>query len=407
MRLVSVLALTTASLFTVATQASAATNNDASLEKSILQVGMTWTGYVQYATTDGGYKWSDKTSTLTLCTGWFVTAQADIVTAGHCVDPAEGKTALIDQFLSDINRPDLVGQVESDWTVEGEASGAPITRVVRVIQPNGVKGAVIKTATIAQVVDFLPVEQGDYTLLRVANVGEKTPALAVARTHPAVGTSLTAIGFPVRVDENFDQARVRASFKSGTASSQQVGTNGIAGTEVNADISPGMSGGPTVDDRGGVLGVNSYLITSTAQNFNFITDTSGLRTFLTKNNVKFTTEANPTPKSNGGAVAIVLIVVLLFVLLAITALVIFAIRYSRRKDTPPLMVQQPTVLAPPVAVTAPSQPAGEMMAPTIASPLVTDPGPVLAPEAVYCQECGTSYPLGTRFCSKDGTHLPI
>ena len=49
------------------------------------------------------------------------------------------------------------------------------------------------------------------------------------------------------------------SFKSGTASSQQVSETGVAGTEVNADLSGGMSGGPTVDSDTGEKGKFFFL----------------------------------------------------------------------------------------------------------------------------------------------------
>ena len=53
-KVISTFALVLALLFTTATPASAATL-EASLEKSILLIGVTWTGYVVYPNTDGGY----------------------------------------------------------------------------------------------------------------------------------------------------------------------------------------------------------------------------------------------------------------------------------------------------------------------------------------------------------------
>ncbi|MFI7065773.1 trypsin-like peptidase domain-containing protein [Kribbella sp. NPDC050124] len=101
--------------------------------------------------------------------------------------------------------------------------------------------------------------------------------------HPAVGTKLISIGFPAAVGRVIDENQ-RASFKTGTASSQQTSPKGVPQTEVNADLSGGMSGGPTVDEAGNVLGVNSFLLRD-QQNFNFITDTTDLGAFLRQHGV--------------------------------------------------------------------------------------------------------------------------
>ena len=54
---------------------------------------------------------------------------------------------------------------------------------------------------------------------------------------------------------------------------------------MNADISGGMSGGPTVNANGEVIGVNSFTISGEEQAFNFITDTRDLNRFLQQNGV--------------------------------------------------------------------------------------------------------------------------
>jgi len=68
-------------------------------------------------------------------------------------------------------------------------------------------------------------------------------------------------------------------------SSRHISERGVAGLEVNADISGGMSGGPTVNANGEVIGVNSFTISGEEQAFNFITDTRDLNRFLQQNGV--------------------------------------------------------------------------------------------------------------------------
>jgi len=287
------LAIGLAGLFAAATVMSVAAPAQAAeetveqqIEKSILLVGTTYSGYVLVPYEDGD-EW-EEVQASSLCTGWFASPNGHIVTAGHCVDPEEGRSALLQQLLAELGQPELFENAYANWTVEGQADGSDVERTVQVIQPADVEGAVITGDPLtAQVVDFQPFDDGDVALLRVAGMSD-TPALAIAEGNPVVGQDLTAIGFPGSVSSVVDGSRIRASFKSGTASSQQVSTSGVAGTEVNADLSPGMSGGPTVDPQGSVYGVNSYLIIGEQQNFNFITDTDNLRSFLTSNNVPFT-----------------------------------------------------------------------------------------------------------------------
>ncbi|MFE6254514.1 trypsin-like peptidase domain-containing protein [Agromyces sp. NPDC057865] len=275
-----------AMVLSVAPTARAEETVEQQIEKSILLVGTTYSGYVLVPYDDGN-EWEPVEAT-SLCTGWFASPDGHIVTAGHCVDPDEGRSALLEQLLAELGQPELFEDAYANWTVEGEADGSEVERTVQVIQPGDVEGAAITGDPLtAQVVDFQSFDDGDVALLRVAGMSD-TPALAIAEENPVVGQELTAIGFPGSVSSVVDGARIRASFKSGTASSQQVSTAGVAGTEVNADISPGMSGGPTVDPQGSVYGVNSYLIIGEQQNFNFITDTDNLQSFLTSNNVPFT-----------------------------------------------------------------------------------------------------------------------
>jgi serine protease Do len=287
------------SLITTPTPSSAA-QSQADLEKSIVLVFISWKGYVQYTVADGSLQWSkNPVEAGGTCTGWFASATGHIATAGHCVDPKMGRTAILTQFLAESNAMELLSEAEANWKVEGLTQGSQPDLVVHVVQPKAVTGAVITEPIIVQVVGFRPLEGGDVALLKAAGLpaSTPTPALAIATSTPEIGASLTAIGFPGSVQKVADVTRIRASFKTGTVSSQQVNSYGISGTEINADISPGMSGGPTVDDQGSVIGINSYTINGENQNFNFITNAEDLRTFLQGNNVPLVAgqSAQPTP----------------------------------------------------------------------------------------------------------------
>ncbi|GIG28289.1 S1 family peptidase [Cellulomonas marina] len=274
---------------------------NARLEPSVVQLYIEWKGYVAFPT-DEGSEWSDEITVPMICTGFFVSDVGQIATAGHCVDPVEGRHALIDAFLGSMvdegwMTPDeaagWIGTAYANWAVEGLDAGSDPQRIVYALQPEAVDGIAIEDPLAVQVVDFRAFEEGDVALLK-ADVTGTTP-LPVAEADPASGMAVTSIGFPGSVQSVVDASRVRASFKTGSVSSQQISELGVPRTEINADLSGGMSGGPTVDALGNVVGVNSSKINGD-QAFNFITDASDLHGWLTAHGVALAPLAVPAPE---------------------------------------------------------------------------------------------------------------
>ena len=58
--------------------------------------------------------------------------------------------------------------------------------------------------------------------------------------------------------------------------------------EIDAAVSEGMSGGPTIDLAGKVIGVNSFGPTGEPQAFNFVAPADGLTTMMANKGVKAT-----------------------------------------------------------------------------------------------------------------------
>jgi serine protease Do len=309
---------------------------DESVKNSIVYVSIADTGYVQIPgnqTDDGTPMWSDPTEVDYTCTGFVVDPSGFIATAGHCVNiDTEVKEDIRSQMISDLvdngkldksKADDLTDTANSEeWPIEGKDAGSPIIRSVQVIQPE-VPNRVITQFTTVQVVDAQNFDAGDNAVLKLSGMSPLKP-LVIANKAPDPGTALTSVGFPGNIGDTTDQSRLQQpSFKSGTASSQQVSQTGVAGTEVNSDIGSGMSGGPTVDNSNGeVLGINSYTLAGDKQseNFNFITNAPALRVFLQKNGV---TLAEPAPPAKSfpwiwviaGVVAVLAILIAGFVVL--------------------------------------------------------------------------------------------
>src|ERR1700676_1029064 len=300
-------------------------SNTADLEKSIVYLQTTWTGFVQVppnADAKGQGYWTDKVSYSVSCTGWYVSKTAELVTAGHCVDPQHGREVILNGYLGDQKATDLTKDALANWHVEGDQQGSPVGRAVQAIQPQGVDGATITSATTVQVVDFKAADAGDVALLHLPNMAKETPGLIVAQNVPKVGDPVTAIGFPGELQDLADQSQIaRASFKTGSVSSQQVTPQGVTQIEVSAPIGAGMSGGPTVNRDNQVVGVNSAGLADQA-NFNFITNTPDLRTFLLSHNVVLIQPPAPAQGVSGAMWYIIGAVVLVLAAVAVALLML-------------------------------------------------------------------------------------
>ncbi|WP_210505526.1 serine protease [Naasia sp. SYSU D00057] len=281
-------ALTTARPATaVSYQSSHADGNLYSeLEPAIVHLQMEWTASVGFETEEG-IQWSDPITVLSRCTGFFVDGAGHVVTAGHCVQNDEDIevaiiTEYVDQLLDGGYLPaeeydQVLDYLLSEGLLAGTEGGA-VNLLVWAYQPQGLPGRVLQKDYQAQVVSAELPENGDLALLLVG-VSPET-FLAIAETDPRPGTAVTAIGFPQSVESTTDTDLVRASFKSGTISSQQTMDNGLSVTEINADVDFGMSGGPTIDGDGTVVGVNSFTTGTATDAFNFITDATDLGDWL-------------------------------------------------------------------------------------------------------------------------------
>lgn len=277
----------------VAAPAQASTTTDA--EKSIVYLDVTFEGTVKVPFTSGTETYT--ASVGAGCTGWFASQQAHIVTAAHCVEKSDDiKLAVLQKVLTTLGYSEYAQRgLDENWaTVTGVA--------VRAYQPQGVTGAVPalqSTGLTAQLVDAQTFDNGDLALLKIADL-DGTPALPVAAKSPGIGERVTSVGFAGAVTNVADASRQRASFKTGTVSSRQVTTTGVPITEIDAAVTQGMSGGPTLDQDGRAVGINSFKVRGESQAFNFVTDTAALTAFLGRNGV---TVAAPTPSAQASGAA--------------------------------------------------------------------------------------------------------
>lgn len=249
-------------------------------EPSVVYVAPTWTGYV-YDTYNKRYLNDEEPLTISSqCTGYVVHPDGYIATAGHCVNPEDAREALEEQaaqwalqtgyyLADDLDLETVLGF--DDYVVINEEGKR--NRVDLDLQTAwGVSAGGVQTgkALPARVLKWQKFEEGDGAILKVE--ASDLNALPLADETLDVGAEIVAVGYPASVDLVAD-ATFSPSFKEGTISSTKTLSGGLSlAYEISAAMSGGMSGGPTVNLDGEVVGFNSFGINSQVetQQFNFV-----------------------------------------------------------------------------------------------------------------------------------------
>lgn len=231
----------------------------------------------------------------TRCTGFIVNPTGYVVTAGHCVDPGEeGARGRALQFAAQwlINDgwafPEdfgfLVNEGHLIWKVEGSEAGSPPD--LSVFVQRGVAAGGLRTGEAfgARIIDYAPLSDGDVALLKIEEFD--LPSLLLAPPGEIeIGTPVLSVGYPGSSDEVTD-ATYEPTFKDGQINSKKTREGGTLPVyEMSAALSGGMSGGPTVNLDGEVIGVNSFSIVGETEAFNFLTPSSLVTEMLARNGV--------------------------------------------------------------------------------------------------------------------------
>jgi serine protease Do len=211
------------------------------------------------------------------CSGFFVSPNGHVMTASHCTEyNSEVRDALIqaagewtwknNYYAGSVTEREALDQAQSYFEVRKPQSTVTVvwSRAADGSNPVNLPARQIGTR------QFL---QGDVALLKLET--QNTIPLELATNDVQIGTPIVAVGFPGEVDDVTDADKVNPSFKDGTISSKKTIAGGLRGVyEVSAAIAGGMSGGPTVDDEGRVVGINSFGATYQTEQFNFVSPSS-------------------------------------------------------------------------------------------------------------------------------------
>ena len=265
------------------------------LRPAVVYIETFWAGFVYdedsvYFNDGNAFEFS------TSCTGFVVNPAGTIMTAGHCVDDSASfggiKRDLIEiaaQEAFDAGTYEGAPGVEelfefglANWTVEGPAKGSPVQREVFVQRGRAASGERTGEALPARVVDFRSAESGDVAVLKVE--ASDLPSVIVSEVNELeIGTPLLSVGYPGLTKGAVDES-LEPTNKDGKISAKKT-QGSFPVYEVSAAIASGMSGGPTVNLEGEVIGVNSFGI-GDSEAFNFIVPASNVREILARNGTK-------------------------------------------------------------------------------------------------------------------------
>lgn len=227
------------------------------------------------------------------CTGFGVNPEGYIITAGHCADDgmdgAQGDAIaqVVDQLvqagaLPASDRDQLIEDVKMgnvDWQVEGHDNNSRPDRTVSVTIGGGNVRWKPKITANARLVQFLPWKDGDVALLKVKRTG--LPSILLSSNDDIqIGEELLSIGYPATTDgeESFGLTN-----RNGQINAElDKGPSNLTFYETSANLTAGMSGGPTVDLDGQVVGLASFK----NEDANYIVPASIIRELLSRNGVR-------------------------------------------------------------------------------------------------------------------------
>ncbi|MFC5062281.1 trypsin-like peptidase domain-containing protein [Actinomycetospora atypica] len=219
------------------------------------------------------------------CTGFIVNPNGYVATAGHCVSDLDIQESLAKEISANAAQsgydPTLIyDYVMANYKLEGDVGGSAADKKVTVAQAS--EGS-SQTPMQAQIVDSKPNAQGDVALLKVNATNLPTVEVAPANST-TTGTQIMSIGYPGVVDQVMDPS-LEPTFKDGSISGTQ-NQKGVPFLQITADMGQGMSGGPTVNQQGQVVGINSMGVSERSASFNYVAPSSTLLEMMARNGVQ-------------------------------------------------------------------------------------------------------------------------
>ena len=245
------------------------------VQPSIVYLTTTFSGYVwDPYLGDGGMYLDDaqddaKVFSVTVqCSGFAVSSDGYLATAGHCVDKKYGldlvaqaaaewtqETGYYDEAIA---IDELVDDYEVDqWDAAREkVISNTVYRKVEATWSQSLAGTSIEKHAPARVVGAQKFDRGDGALLKVEGDGFNALPLADGDV-PEINSEVVAVGYPGIIEGYTDRDLVPTFNPTTISSHKSVGNGLLTVLQLSTTLGHGMSGGPTVNLDGEVVSVRT------------------------------------------------------------------------------------------------------------------------------------------------------
>jgi S1-C subfamily serine protease len=243
------------------------------------------------------------------CTGYIVTPDGYVMTAGHCVNNFESELKRYIHLLEDfVNKYAQAYTKTTGRSLSNDQLSSLFDAVVSAYLTNKLKIQEYKLQVYvglgkvvsgignigklyqARVIDSSPGEREDLALLKIDVIN--APSFIVAKEDIGPGERVWAIGYPGVIQRFFSQESLyEPTITEGTVSGYREQPNGIRFLQSDVYVYHGNSGGPLVNSRGEVVASVSYGVNDPRNprqqlpGYNFFTPSSLINEMLRKNNV--------------------------------------------------------------------------------------------------------------------------
>jgi serine protease Do len=231
--------------------------------------------------------------------GFFASADGYVVTNAHVVedikkgDEEAKKTGLRQIFAKLARTPDFGRLTEAQRQEVAEAlyKSAVVTKNNDIVLADGAKMKY-------EVVQYgKPGEGTDVAIIKVDT--KDAPNLTIADSDRVeLQDKVLAIGYPGAADMQGlldDKSQLEASINDGAISAIKRTPSGDPIIQITASITHGNSGGPTINDKGEVIGLSTFGSKGEVQGFNFIVASQTVKRFL--KDAKVNTAPSSTAKA--------------------------------------------------------------------------------------------------------------
>ncbi|MGH2723089.1 MAG: trypsin-like peptidase domain-containing protein [Actinomycetota bacterium] len=204
--------------------------------------------------------------------GFVVSPDGTIVTASHVVQPDsnEVKNYAVNTLFSDIfdypvdnlfvryNAPDRFVRNIQDQCYRQERCEFKINAKSNVLTAISIAGQQLATGEEARVLTSTGAGKTDVAVLDINGTNLPTVPLADSVGELSTGDEVTGLGFPGS-NQGLNEGITEPTNIFGRVSNIRTeGTSQLV--EVDADLEPGMSGGPVLDQQGRVIGLTSFTL---------------------------------------------------------------------------------------------------------------------------------------------------